>query len=128
MKRPAFVVFAIAVATLAPAAAAAKPKVYGTVARASAAARHEVDQIYFQFDPKLRQPGDAPITFHAGCRRLTPRAFRCDWTGDDPDHYTASGIVRVTFQQYGVDAVLEPGSTCVPEGAVYEQTGVDECP
>lgn len=115
------------VATMvAVAAATAKPA--GTLARANKAAAHEVYQTYFQFDPKLSQPGEAAPTFKAGCRRLTRTAFRCDWTGNAPDYYTASGTVRVAFYRYGVDAILEPGSICNPQGYDYQQTGVSECP
>lgn len=107
--------------------AAAKPKVYGTVARADAAAAREVYQPFFELDPKLNTSGSR-ITFKAGCRRLTARAFRCDWAGENPDYYSAAGTVRVTFKPFGVDAVLAAGSTCAPEGNVYDTTGLSECP
>lgn len=122
------VIPAVAVALIAAPTASAAPKPAGTVARAKKAAAHEVYQAYFQLDPKLLQPGEAAPTFKAGCRRLTRTAFRCDWNGNAPDYYTASGTVRVRFLRYGVDAVLEPGSICVPEGYDYEQTGVSMCP
>lgn len=115
------------VATMvAVAAATAKPA--GTLARANKAAAHEVYQTYFDLDPRLVQPGETPPTFHPGCRRLTRIMFRCNWTGDAPDFYSAAGTVRVAFYRYGVDAILEPGSICNPQGYDYQQTGVSECP
>lgn len=110
------------------ASAAVKPKPAGTVARADAAAARAVYDTFFQLDPKLDTPGQTPPTFHPGCRRLTRSMFRCDWTGDSPDYYSAAGTVRVTFYRYGVDAILEPGAICNPEGYDYQQTGVSECP
>lgn len=126
--RVATAILGVAAALALAPGAAAKPKPAGTLARANKVAAHEAYQTYFQFDPKLVQPGEMLPSFHPGCRRLTQTTFRCDWTGNAPDHYSAAGTVRVRFLRYGVDAVLEPGSICNPEGYDYQQTGVSECP
>ena len=123
-----FATVIVAALVAASSASAAKPKLAGTLARANKAAAHAVYDTYFNLDPKLLQPGETPPTFHPGCRRLTLTMFRCDWSGNAPSYYSAVGVVRVTFYRYGVDAILEPGSMCNPEGADYQQTGVSECP
>ena len=102
------IVLALISMTLAGSAAAAPMgKVYGSVAKANAAALKEVSRTF------LLGKGNGKF-FKGNCTRQTARMFKCNWkihmTGEFG--YDATGTVRVTFNPYGVDATLAPGWQC----------------